>query len=103
MKKKRTRKPLTPEQRARHAELERKRRKLHAELAEAERIRFTCAECGGEFVVPDGPTSTNEESKRRAFVRLGGRVVCEVCARERFRRKYNVWGMNPDAIPTSAF
>ena len=98
MKKKRTRKPLTPEQRARHAELERKRRKLHAELAEAERIRFTCAACGGEFVVPDGPTSTNEESKRRAFVRLGGRVVCEVCARSRFKRRREVWGVLPEAI-----
>lgn len=94
----RKRKPLTPEQKRRKAELERNSRKRHAEIVEARRIRFVCARCGGEFVVPDGPTATNEECKRRSFVRLGGKIVCEVCARARFKRRSEVWGINPEAI-----
>ena len=92
----RNRKPLTPEQKRRHAELERKRRKLHAELSE--RIRFDCAMCGRSFIVPDGLSASNAENRFRSFVRIGGRLVCEVCARARYRRRRNIWGINPDAI-----
>ena len=95
---KRKRKPLTQEQRAKHAEASRLWYAKKREADEAERIRFTCASCGGSFVVPDGPTFVNEESKRRSFVRLGGRIVCEVCARSRFKRRHDVWGISPDAI-----
>lgn len=94
--KKRTR---TAAQKLQHNAHERERRKRRRQ----ERPRFTCARCGQEFFIPDSPISKCDARRTRSFVRLGGATVCEVCARARFRRKYNVWGMNPDAIPTSAF
>lgn len=90
---------LTPEEREARKAKERERRKQKRR----ERPRFTCARCGQEFFIPDSPISKCDARRTRSFVKLGGVAVCEVCARERFRRKYNVWGMNPDAIPTGAF
>ena len=51
--------------------------------------RFVCARCGGKFVLPD--SLGEQSSKRRAFVMLGGRKVCEVCARARFKRRPDPW------------
>ena len=71
---------------------ERRRKEAADEVA---RPRFVCAKCGGEFVVPD---SLGEQSSgRRAFVMLGGRKVCEVCARARFKRRRDPWGVNPES------
>ena len=65
---------------------ERRRKEAEDEVA---RPRFVCAKCGGEFVVPD--SLGEQSSKRRAFVMLGGRKVCEVCARARFPRRPDPW------------
>jgi hypothetical protein len=67
--------------------------KRKRERDEGERLRFVCAKCGGEYIVPD---SLGEQSQRkRAFVILGGRKVCEVCARSRFPRRRDPWGVDP--------
>ena len=92
---KRKRKPRTPEQRRKHAQWERERRERWKEES---RITFRCEACHGDFDVPDGMPAVGSKERVRAFVRLGGRVVCEVCARKRFRRRRDPWGVNPDAI-----
>ena len=63
--------------------------KRPSQLLDPDRIRYTCAKCGGEFVLPD--SLGEQSSKRRAFVMLGGRKVCEVCARARFKRRPDPW------------
>ena len=65
------------------------KRERERERDEGERLRFVCAKCGGEFVVPD--SLGEQSSKRRAFVMIGGRKVCEVCARARFTRHPDPW------------
>lgn len=95
MKPKRIYKPKTEEQKRRHAQTECARRKR---IAEEGRVLFVCAQCGGTFQVPNGPPAPNAEKRFRSFVRLGGRIVCEYCARARFKRRRNPWGINPDAI-----
>ena len=72
----------------RDAEYSAERRRKEAE-DEVARPRFVCARCGGEFVLPD--SLGEQSSKRRAFVMLGGRKVCEVCARARFPRRPDPW------------
>lgn len=67
-----------------------------AAAREAAAIRFVCAKCGREFVAPD--SSVGYRRGMRAFVRLGGRTVCEVCAAARFRRVPTLYGIDPDAI-----
>lgn len=52
--------------------------------------RFTCANCGGVFEVPDQPgqgCNVGGRIRKRQFVRIGGRTVCENCAAKRFRRR----------------
>ena len=71
----------------RDAEYSAARRKREADATD--RPRFVCARCGGEFVLPD--SLGEQSSKRRAFVMLGGRKVCEVCARARFKRRPDPW------------
>lgn len=63
--------------------------KRERERDEGERLRFVCARCGGEFIIPD--SLGEQSSRRRAFVMLGGRKVCEVCARDRFKRRPDPW------------
>ena len=74
--------------------------KRRREVARAQRaateIRFVCAKCGREFVAPD--SSVGYRRGMRAFVRLGGRTVCEVCAAARFKRRYTLFGLDPDRI-----
>lgn len=54
-------------------------------------IQFTCASCGGSFRAPDAASSAESEAKRlRQFVRIGGRVLCEVCAAKRFNRRRRI-------------
>ena len=77
----------------RDAEYSAARRKREASATD--RPRFVCAKCGGEFVLPD--SLGEQSSKRRAFVMLGGRKVCEVCARARFKRRRDPWGVNPES------
>ena len=86
MKKKRTYRPLTPEERAAKNEAERQRRAEEA----ASRLRFTCAKCGRTFYLPTSPEPAVTE-RARTFVVLGGRKVCEVCARARFPRRPDPW------------
>lgn len=95
MKKKRIYKPKTEEQKRRHAQTQAALRRKNAEEG---RVMFRCALCGGEFQAPNGPPAPNAEKRFRSFVRLGGRIVCEYCARARFKRRRNPWGINPDAI-----
>ena len=71
----------------RDAEYSAARRKREASATD--RPRFVRAKCGGEFVLPD--SLGEQSSKRRAFVILGGRKVCEVCARARFTRHPDPW------------
>lgn len=71
----------------RDAEYSAARRKREASATD--RPRFVCARCGGEFVVPD--SLGEQSSRRRSFVMLGGRKVCEVCARARFKRHTDPW------------
>ena len=70
------------------------------EVARAQRaateIRFVCAKCGREFVAPD--SSVGYRRGMRAFVRLGGQTVCEVCAAARFRRRHTFFGLDPDRV-----
>jgi hypothetical protein len=77
-------------------EKERRRRERMKAEADTRAIRFVCAKCGGEFKTPS--TDQTQHAGERFFVRLGGKKVCSQCARARFRRVWNVWGMNPDAI-----
>ena len=71
----------------RDAEYSAARRKREADATD--RPRFVCAKCGGEFVIPDSDAA--QSSRNRAFVMLGGRKVCEVCARARFKRRPDPW------------
>jgi hypothetical protein len=86
MKPKKPYRPPTPEERAAKAEAERQRRAEER----ASRLRYTCGKCGRTFAVPDSSAPTVTEDAR-AFVVLGGRKVCEVCARSRFPRRYDPW------------
>ena len=89
------RKPKTEEQKRRHAQ---RQAETRARIAEEGKVRFVCAQCGGVFAVPDGLSAENAGKRYRSFVRLGGRIVCEVCAADRFKRRHDVWGILPDAI-----
>jgi rubrerythrin len=84
--KKRVYRPLTPEERAAKNEAARQRRAEER----ASRLRYTCGKCGRTFAVPDSSAPTVTEDAR-VFVVLGGRKVCEVCARSRFPRRYDPW------------
>ena len=77
-----------------------RQREIRAAEREYAAIRFVCSKCGGEFTAPESsiPVKRTERARIRAFVRLGGGTVCEVCAAERFKRRRNPWGENPDAI-----
>lgn len=64
------------------------------------RTEYTCARCGGTFEIPDSASGLIKPTVR-AFVHLGGRTVCEVCASRRFRRVRDDWAVAPDAIGMS--
>jgi hypothetical protein len=86
MKPKKPYRPPTPEERAAKAEAERQRRAEERAI----RLRYTCGKCGRTFAVPDSSIAPVTDAAR-AFVVLGGRRVCEVCARSRFPRRYDPW------------
>lgn len=54
-------------------------------------LRFRCAACGGLFRVPEHPGSHREDERR--WTRIGGRIYCEPCARERHHRTRNIDGL----------
>ena len=72
----------------RDAEYSAARRKREADATD--RPRFVCAKCGRTFDLPTSPEPAVTE-RARTFVVLGGRKVCEVCARARFKRRPDPW------------
>ena len=60
--------------------------KRPSSLLDPDRIRYTCAKCGGDFIAPDSCSAQNQR-QTRPFVRIGGKTWCESCARARFPRR----------------
>lgn len=58
----------------------------HAKPREGERVKFTCAKCGGHFTVPDS-SAGQQQGGFRSMVRIGGAAWCEACAKARFPRR----------------
>lgn len=70
-----------------------KRRRIHPDEGE---IRFRCARCGGEFVVPEHPGA--HRTWERRIVRIGGETWCEPCAHERHHRTYDIHGLLGETV-----
>ena len=70
-----------------------KRRRIHPDEGE---IRFRCARCGGEFVVPEHPGAHRPWERR--IVRIGGEAWCEPCAHERHHRTYDIHGLLGETV-----
>lgn len=68
--------------------------KRPSSLLDPDRIRYTCAKCGGSFIAPDS-LSAQSQFRTRAIVRIGGQTWCETCARARFPRREEAYAGRP--------